>query len=270
MNANSMEGAVLPSSVTPAAAATARPGRVPVGIMAGILLFCGALTLVPAYAWFPVLRPAEELMIPTPPPEIALAREAALSRCRLLNSLMVMSLFAVTAGGGLAAAAAARRQVGATVVMSGLKGAVLAAVFAAVGVLCAHVLLDYIKVDPTVFMYRTMGAQAVLMSLVGAGLGMAMGVGVGRPSAVAAFTGRGAMAGILAALLYLLATGIFLTSSQSDYLIPGGVLEGGKDLPLLLSWLGALIIGLVILLPMAYRNLPQSATSVDPPASDER
>ena len=229
--------------------------------LAAILLVCGALALVPAYLWFPLLRPAEELMVPTPPPEIALAREAALSRCRLLNSLMIISLFTATAGGGLAFIAARARSGQTGIAGRGVAGAAAAVGLAALGVIAGHAIMDYLKVDPTVTMYRTMGAQGVLMALLGTGLGLAMGLGVRVKGSVAAFAGKGAIAGLLATILYLLLTGIVLADSQSDYLIPGGVLAGGKDLPILITWLAAPIICLTILLPMAYRDLKTSDTT---------
>ena len=260
MNSHAASEAALSSGATSTNVAAASNTQVTRLWIAGILLLCGGLAAAVAHVWFPVLRPAEELMVPTPPPEIAIAREAALSRCRALNSLMVVGLFAGLAGGGLAGVSAVRRGGQPSVATSAALGALSALLLGGLGVAVGHVIMDYVKVDPTVLMYKTMGAQALLMALLGAGLGLAMGLGYRRPGSIAAFTGKGVVAGILAAIIYLLITGVVFSDSQTDYLIPGGVLAGGKDLPILLTWLGSPIVGLVALLPLAYRDLQKAGT----------
>lgn len=269
MNSHAASEATLSSGAASTAVSNATYSQVPRLWLAGILLLCGALTTAVAHVWFPVLRPAEELMVPTPPPEIAIAREAALSRCRLLNSLMVLGLFSVTAGAGLGGAAAAKRGGQPSVPSSAALGAVSALLLGGLGVAAGHMIMDYLNVDPTVLMYKTMGAQTVLMALLGAGLGLAIGLGLRRPGSIAAFTGKGSVAGILAAIIYLLLTGVVFSDSQTDYLIPGGVLAGGKDLPILLTWLGSTIVGQVALLPLAYRDLQKSKAGSDVRSTEE-
>ena len=209
----------------------------------GSMLVSSAIAFVIGLQFFPVFGPPAELLIPTPPPEIAVAREASFWRCRLANSQILISGVLAVIAGGLWASFAGRIGV-----VPFLKGALSASAICAVGVFLAHLVMET-RVDPDFEMYRTVASQVVMMAFLGLGLGVALGWGQGSKHSISQYGLNGFVAGIAAALAFIVIASLFLSDSQTDVLVPGGILLGNKDPVLLAVWFGVMALVFTLIIP---------------------
>lgn len=215
-----------------------------------VLLLGAVICVAFSHSIMPYYLPPNELMVPTPPPEIAIAREKSLSNCRLANAVVtICGVFGLIVGIGLPLVQARTRQF----------KSVFASVFAVVlGSLLAvgigHCIMDFINVDPTKLMLKTTIVQIAFLGLWGASLGMALGVGCNQKNAVSLLTIQGFVSGVVGAIVYIVLTSLVLADSQTDALVPAGTLGGSKDLLLFAIWFGSFILAFVAIVPSAFRH----------------
>lgn len=214
----------------------------------GSILLSSVVAGVIGLQLFPLFEPPEKLLIPTPPPEIAVAREASFWKCRLANSqVLIAGIFAVLAGGLWAVSLGRKSPV------TFLKGAVSASAICAAGVFLGHLIME-IRVEPNYEMYKTVASQVVMMAFLGLGLGVALGWGQGSKPWIIQYGQNGFVAGIAAAVIYIAVTSLLLSDSQTDVLVPGGVLKGNKDPVLLAVWFSIMAVIFSLIIPKQSKS----------------
>jgi hypothetical protein len=222
------------------------------GARCGAALLCAGL-VAGAIAWGLVelghdtfkretLPPAEGASVMNPlldPATVEIARQTDLK-----NGLLSMALLGSSAGACLALAAAlasGRFTAGKGIVAVGI-GAVAGAAFGALGAYAAFTVRDVlpkqVDVSPTTLTYV---AQGVAWGILGLGIGLAVSVSSPRAKVFAANAGVGALAGVLAALVYQAASALLLPAENTARIIP-------ESMPARALWavLSCAIIGLVL------------------------
>jgi hypothetical protein len=206
-------------------------------------------------AVFPIFHVPQELMIPFPPDEIAVAREAAMSKTRTLNAAVALGIFGLLLGGFLGTGEAAARRLGGAWKKIFL-GALLCAALGGLSGLVGQFLMEQLRyVDFLVPIARTTIAQVCALGILGLGVGMAAGLGAGGRRELMKYAGAGLFAGMLAGLLFPVICAFALHRVRVEgNLIPGGVLGGRIEPAGLALWIGCFVAAVGLLVPLTTRG----------------
>lgn len=218
--------------------------ELPVAPIAAVLFGLLTIFVVALHLAFPLIKPAPELLVPFPPDEIAVAREAAFQRGRLLNPLIAMSSLAFLTAIALPLVLSKKVSMAAGWTKLLVPNALLAAVLAACGVGLGHLIFESTNSE-SLGITRTFLARWVEFAFFGCGVGAAVGAALGgRVLALEKALTTGLVANIGALLLDLIYVPI--ATAQVDVLVPGGVSWGNKDLLALGLFAAALGISVTI------------------------
>jgi hypothetical protein len=219
------------------------------------ILACGILAGA-VIIGFPIFHVPAELMVPFPPEEIAVAREASMRHVAMLNATVAMGvlgfLMSVLLGMG---EAAARRFSEGTVVRL-VVGIILATAVGCVSGVVGQFLVQLLHVPegPLTPIVRTFLVQAGMFGLFGLGVGAALGFVAGGARTAGAVAVSGLLAGIVAAFVFPVTSAFVTPDLSTEVVMPGGVLRGQKHTLGLALYLGLLAVALGLILPFGSRG----------------
>jgi hypothetical protein len=205
---------------------------------------------------FPIFHVPGELLAPFPPPEIAVAREAAMSKARMLNASVALGIFGLLLGGLLGASEAAARRFGPGAWTRLVWGVLLGTGLGCLSGLLGQFLMEQLRyAHSLVPIARTTLAQMCALGTLGLGVGMAAGLGAGGRRRLLSYAGAGAFSGILAGLLFPVVCAFLMHRIKVEgIIIPGGVLGGRIEPSGLALWIGCLAAAVGLLVPWVTRG----------------
>lgn len=232
-----------------------QPGLPPVLFLV-VAIAAGAAFFGVCKAALPIFRVPQELLVPMPPPEIAVAREAALSKARVLNATVALGVFALLTGGLLAAGEAAVRRFDGGALMRLGVGAVLGTALGCLSGLLGQFLMEQLQfVESLVPITRTTIVQACTLGMLGLGVGTAVGLGAGGRRRAFTCVGAGVLSGILAGVLFPVACAFLMHRAKMEGVaVPGGVIGGRIESWALALWVGFFVVAAGLFIPLVTRG----------------
>jgi hypothetical protein len=227
-----------------------------VGVLAVIgLVFYGLLTML-----FPMVTPSEEQLRPFPPEEVAVAREQAFSKGRWLNPLIALTGLAVALALVLPQVTKRSQASPKPGLANNAIWAVLAALLTALGVTAAWGFTEFLPLPKNYAMLKTIAGHCLEIGFFSAAVSMAVGAIMGGKAEAADFASRGFLIGFVAAIVFDMAL-VLAPRMQVDNLFPGGVIWGSRDPLALASWIGVLLLSVLLTL-LGVGRKSQPATKV--------
>jgi hypothetical protein len=240
--------------------------QLPIVMLLVLALISGAIFFFVAQVVLPIFECPEELRVPMPPPEIAVAREKAMSLARMQNASVAGGLLGLLLGLLLGVGEAAARRAGSSAFTRVGVGAVLATVLGGLGGLLGQLVIEQLMyAEAVVPITRTTVAEIVGLGLLGLGVGLAVGLVAASGRTVASYAAGGAVAGVLAGALFPTACAVLFHRVKTDgILIPGGVLGGRVELAGLALWTLMIVLCIALLLPFAGRQRNSGTAAKQP------
>ncbi|HID76939.1 MAG TPA: hypothetical protein EYP56_13205 [Planctomycetaceae bacterium] len=226
------------------------------GIAAGAALFgiCEAV--------FPIFHAPGELLVPFPPPEVAVAREAALSKARMLNAVAALGTLGLLLGGLLGIGEAAARRFGEGALKRVPVAAVLGVALGGAAGIVGHLLTEGLgAVQALTPLGRTTVVQAVMLGVFGGGVGASVGLVAGGRRSLLSGCAAGVAAGVAAGLLFPVVCSLLMHRVKTEVVIPGGVVGGRREPVALALWIGFVILALSLVIPLARRRKKPSVAA---------
>ncbi len=229
-----------------------------------LALAAGGIVACVVLAVFPLFTVPAELLAPFPPPEIAVAREASVLQCRMLNAIVALGslgfFMSLLMGTG---EAAVRRFSGGTIGRL-VAGVVLATIVAGLsGALGQFLTQQLATVKSLVPIARSSLTQACMLGLFGAGVAAAVGLVVGGGRTARLNIVSGLMAGILVSFLFPVVCALALPNLQTEVAIPGSGTVGvdHKNAMGLVLYIGLIVVMLGALIPLGNWRRGKKRTS---------
>lgn len=217
---------------------------IPLSISVPVLLVVGAISFALLNSVFPVFVIAEELLAQMPPEGVASVRENAFARCRLTNTLLVMSTISLAVAILLPAALILAKRVHRRALTNLIPVAVGSSLVSCSGVLLAHAVME-LTTPSMLGMTRTFLAHWFVFGLFGVAIGMSIGFATGDRKLATDACQKGLLTGLLAGTVFDLLS-VVMPQARLDTLIPGGVLWGTHDSMLIAMWVIFLLLPLAI------------------------
>jgi hypothetical protein len=245
-----------------AAAATSSPGagQVMIGSLLASAIAAAAFFLV-APEIFPIFKCPEELLIPMPPDEIAVAREAALSQARILNAATALGMLSLLLSVSfIAIAAAVHRAKGGVTPIRIVLSVIIATGCGFLGGLAGQFVIEQLtfvhSIDSIV---RSSLSQMIGLAIFGAGLGLANGL-LAKARPLTPALASGVVAGVIGGFLFPVVSGLLMHKALTDgVLIPGGLVVYGKDPTVLTVWVGITAVLTTLVIAFASCRKPRHA-----------
>jgi hypothetical protein len=106
-----------------------------------------------------------------------------------------------------------------------------------------------------------------MLGVFGFGIGTALGMVVGSRRAWSTCAITGALCGTVAGALFPLSMSFLMHRAKTEIIIPGGVLEGRRELVAFALWVGYLTVALGLLMPLVAKGQLGKAQAREPSAS---
>jgi hypothetical protein len=211
---------------------------------------------------FPIFHVPEELLVYEPPPEIVAAQKAALRRTHVLNATVALGILGLLMSGLLGAGEAAVRRFDRGALMGLGVGAVLGTCMSCLSGLIGQSLMERLLfVQSLVPIAKTTLGQTCTLGLLGLGVGVALALAAGSGRRLSTFAGAGALAGILAGMLYPVTCAFVMYRVETEgAAIPGGVIGGRSETWGLAFWVGLLVVTMSLIIPLVTRRKTSVAT----------
>lgn len=216
----------------------------PLSISISVLFVVGCLAFLVLNFVFPVFVIADELLAPTPPEAVAVAREKAFARARLTNSLLAFSVISFIVATAWPTGLVLMKRLPKHAMRYLIPTALGSAFIACLGVVFGHLVME-LTTSFTMGMTRTFLAHWLVFSFFGLAIGMAIGVAIGDRKITSEACQRGFVTGLISATVFDLIS-VVIPKAQVDTLFPGGVLWGGRDAMIVAAWVG------LLLMPLAF------------------
>jgi len=237
-----------------------QPGLPPVLFLL-VAIAAGAASFGVCRTVLPIFNAPLELLVPMPPPEVAVAREAALSKARILNATVALGIFALLTGGLLAAAeTAARRFDGGALMRLGV-GVVAGTVLGCLSGLIGQFLMEQLRpVEALTPIARTTIVQICTFGILGLAVGAAVATVAGGRGWAPTSVGAGLLSGILAGLLFPVLCAFFMHRAKTEGVaVPGGVILGRVEPWAFALWIGSFVVAAGLLIPLVTRGKTSTA-----------
>jgi hypothetical protein len=225
----------------------AKPTTLAIGPLLGVLVVFGVVFYAALTAFFPLVTPTQEQLAPFPPEEIAVAREQAFAQGRWLNPLIALTGFAIVLALVLPQVTKGSQASSKSGIANSATWAVLAALLTALGVTAAWGFTEFVALPKSYAMLKTVAGHCVEVGFFSAGVCMAVGAIKNGKGAAADFASRGFLIGFVAAIAFDIAL-VMVPRMQVDNLFPGGVIWGNRDPLALASWIGVLLVSVLLTL----------------------
>ncbi|MGE3780882.1 MAG: hypothetical protein AB7F89_27085, partial [Pirellulaceae bacterium] len=202
----------------------------------------------------PVFTVPPEFHLPDmgPPPEKVAAWQAVQSRVDRWNAMIELACLGGCIAGAVALGESIRRRSVAPLGIALPLGAVAGCVAGVAGSLAVES-FDFRSVASVT---ETVKVQAVMLSILGFGIGAAWGLTTGRPRLAWMSGMAGLAAGFLVGLLYPVVASFVLPSANTAALIPGGLWNRLLWIELAAAAYGALVVATLTSAPRSERPSP--------------
>ncbi len=224
----------------------------------GLAILGGCLLVLVCIAVFPIFRLPLRLAAPFPPPEVAIEREQVRSWDYMMNAIFALGLFGALVGGLLATGESIAQGLRARRILNILLAIIAGAALGVASGALGHYLSGQLKLIKTISpMGSTVIVQMVTLAVLGIGIGIGSGLAAGGRRAIVSQAILGAVAGLLAGLLFLPACALAAPLVKTGAVVPGGVVDGREEWIGLVIWAGLMALSIGLLLPNARRRKKQ-------------
>jgi hypothetical protein len=230
-------------------------GAVAIGPFGALVwaLLGGIIVWAILQAWYPLFSIPADLATVSPynHPERLPEAAVAVHEVRVSNAMLAIAVLGALVGGALAIGDGMKRRSPAAALASGVACAVIGALFGSL----AGFLGDKMFNSPDWLagsspLARTMQIEAIVLAILGGGVGLGVGASCGRRVRTAAICLLGGiLAGVLAGMFYPFSVSILLPEMKTEHLVPNEPINR-------LLWIGVSsgLLGLIV--PALARKRP--------------